>query len=116
MVTVLTSAGEISVDDLGVVLLHEHVFIRTESLQWGWPGFGGWDEAAEMAAARERLSQLERAGVDTILDMTIPGLGRDPALVARAARPRRPGRGDRADAGAQPARVLRPGRGGPVKG
>ncbi|HEY3977039.1 MAG TPA: phosphotriesterase-related protein [Streptosporangiaceae bacterium] len=85
MVTVPTSAGEISVDDLGVVLMHEHVFIRTETLQWGWPGFGGWDTEAEVAAARERLAQLKRAGVDTILDMTIPGLGRDPALVTRAA-------------------------------
>jgi phosphotriesterase-related protein len=85
MVTVPTSAGEISVEDLGVVLMHEHVFIRTETLQWGWPGFGGWDEEAEVAAARERLTQLKRAGVDTILDMTIPGLGRDPALVTRAA-------------------------------
>ncbi|HEX5292711.1 MAG TPA: phosphotriesterase-related protein [Streptosporangiaceae bacterium] len=85
MVTVPTSAGEVSVDDLGVVLMHEHVFIRTETLQWGWPGFGGWDEEAEVAAARERLAQLKRAGVDTILDMTIPGLGRDPALVTRAA-------------------------------
>jgi phosphotriesterase-related protein len=85
MVTVPTSAGEVSVDDLGVVLMHEHVFIRTETLQWGWPGFGGWDEEGEVAAARERLAQLKRAGVDTILDMTIPGLGRDPALVTRAA-------------------------------
>jgi phosphotriesterase-related protein len=85
MVTVPTSAGEVSVDDLGVVLMHEHVFIRTETLQWGWPGFGGWDEEGEVAAARERLARLKRAGVDTILDMTIPGLGRDPALVTRAA-------------------------------
>ena len=37
-----------------------------------------------MAAARERLSWLSRAGVGTILDMTVPGLGRDPGLVARA--------------------------------
>jgi phosphotriesterase-related protein len=85
MVTVPTSAGEVSVDDLGVVLMHEHVFIRTETLQWGWPGFGGWDEEGEVAAARERLARLKRAGVDTILDMTIPGLGRDPAPVTRAA-------------------------------
>jgi phosphotriesterase-related protein len=85
MITVPTSAGEISVEELGVTLMHEHVFVRTETLQWGWPGFGGWDEDAEVAAARERLGQLKRAGVDTILDMTIPGLGRDPALVARAA-------------------------------
>jgi phosphotriesterase-related protein len=85
MVTVPTSAGEVSVEDLGVVLMHEHVFIRTEALRLGWPGFGGWDEEGEVAAARERLAQLKRAGVDTILDMTIPGLGRDPALVTRAA-------------------------------
>ncbi|MDR2988743.1 MAG: phosphotriesterase-related protein, partial [Nocardiopsaceae bacterium] len=79
-----TTAGDIDTEELGVVFMHEHVFIRTESLQWGWPGFGGWDEETEVAAARERLSQLHANGVDTILDMTVPGLGRDPALVARA--------------------------------
>ncbi|MGN6677573.1 MAG: phosphotriesterase family protein [Streptosporangiaceae bacterium] len=79
-----TSAGDIDTEELGVVFMHEHVFIRTESLQWGWPGFGGWDEETEVAAARKRLSQLHENGVDTILDMTIPGLGRDPGLVARA--------------------------------
>jgi phosphotriesterase-related protein len=85
MVTVPTSAGDVDVEDLGAVLMHEHVFVRSEALQWGWPGFGGWDEEAEVAAARERLSQLREAGIRSILDMTIPGLGRDPALVARAA-------------------------------
>jgi phosphotriesterase-related protein len=84
MATVPTSAGEIDVADLGVVLMHEHVFIRTEPLQLGWPGFGGWDEEQEVAAARERLGRLKRAGADTILDMTVPGLGRDPELVLRA--------------------------------
>jgi Predicted metal-dependent hydrolase with the TIM-barrel fold len=83
MPTVPTTAGEIDVDQLGVVLMHEHVFIRTETLQWSWPGFGGWDEEAAVADARERLGALKKAGVDTILDMTIAGLGRDPALVAR---------------------------------
>src|SRR6266567_6101726 len=68
MTTVPTSAGEVDVTDLGVVLMHEHVFIRTEQLQWGWPGFGGWDTEVEVAAARERLSLLKRTGVDTILD------------------------------------------------
>jgi len=85
MTHVPTTAGDTDVDDLGVVLMHEHVFIRTEPLQWGWPGFGGWDAEAEVAAARERLHRLSQAGVGTILDMTVPGLGRDPALVARAA-------------------------------
>lgn len=84
MPTVPTTAGDVDVDDLGVVLMHEHVFIRTESFQWGWPGFGGWDEEEQLAAARERLTALKQRGVDTILDMTVPGIGRDPALVARA--------------------------------
>ncbi len=83
MATVPTTAGEVDVSELGVVLMHEHVFIRTESFQWGWPGFGGWDEDHEVAIARERLGALKRAGVDTILDMTVPGIGRDPALVAK---------------------------------
>src|SRR5258707_8308917 len=80
-----TTAGDIDTEELGVVFMHEHVFIRTEAFQWGWPGLGGWDAETEVATARERLSQLHSIGVDTILDMTVPGLGRDPALVARAA-------------------------------
>ena len=59
MTGVPTSAGEISAADLGVVLMHEHVFIRTEALQRGWPGFGGWDEEAEVAAARERADPAQ---------------------------------------------------------
>ena len=84
MAYVPTTAGDTDTDDLGVVLMHEHVFIRTEPMHWGWPGFGGWDTDTEVVAARERLTQLHKLGVDTILDMTVPGLGRDPALVARA--------------------------------
>jgi phosphotriesterase-related protein len=85
MPSVPTTAGDIDAGDLGVVLMHEHVFIRTEPLQQGWPGFGGWDTETEVAAARDRLSRLSQAGVGAILDMTVPGIGRDPALVARAA-------------------------------
>jgi phosphotriesterase-related protein len=79
-----TTAGDIDVNDLGVVFMHEHVFIRSESLHWGWPGFGGWDTETEVATAAAHLRGLAEAGVGAILDMTLPGLGRDPALVARA--------------------------------
>src|SRR5215469_17148078 len=86
MALVPTAAGDADVDDLGVVMMHEHVFIRCEPLQLGWPGFGGWATETEVATAREHLRGLGQAGVGAILDMTIPGLGlRDPALVARAA-------------------------------
>ena len=84
MFTVPSARGDVHVDDLGTVLMHEHVFIRTESLQHNWPGFGHWDEEAEVEEARRRLGELKRGGVDTILDMTVAGIGRDPALVSRA--------------------------------
>jgi phosphotriesterase-related protein len=84
MATVPSLSGDIDVDDLGVVLMHEHVFIHTESLQQSWPGFGGWDEEAEVAKAHETLLNLKRSGVDTILDMTVAGIGRNPELVGRA--------------------------------
>jgi phosphotriesterase-related protein len=80
-----TTAGDTRTEDLGAVYMHEHVFVRAEPCQWGWPGFGKWHVDAEVEAARERLTQLHRDGIDTILDMTVPGIGRDPALVARAA-------------------------------
>jgi len=85
MTSVPTTAGEVDVADLGVTFMHEHVFIRTESFACAWPSFGGWDTEAEVADAHERLRGLAAIGVATILDMTVPGLGRDPALVARAA-------------------------------
>ncbi|MDX6685585.1 MAG: phosphotriesterase-related protein [Baekduia sp.] len=84
MPTVPSALGDVDVTALGTVLMHEHVFIRTESLQHNWPGFGHWDEEAEVEEARRRLADLKASGVDTILDMTVAGIGRDPALVARA--------------------------------
>jgi phosphotriesterase-related protein len=84
MPTVPSVQGDVDVAALGTVLMHEHVFIRTESLQHNWSGFGQWDEEAEVEEARRRLGELKQAGVDTILDMTVAGIGRDPALVARA--------------------------------
>lgn len=85
MDVVPTTAGDTRTEDLGAVYMHEHVFVRAEPCQWGWPGFGKWHADAEVEAARERLTQLHSDGIDTILDMTVPGIGRDPALVARAA-------------------------------
>jgi phosphotriesterase-related protein len=84
MPTVPTVTGDVEVDDLGVVLMHEHIFILTEVLQSGWPGFGGFDEEREIEAAREKLTNLKKAGVDTILDMTVPGIGRNAERIARA--------------------------------
>jgi phosphotriesterase-related protein len=76
--------GEIDVSQLGTTLMHEHVFIRTPELQEAWPGFMGWDEDAVVADAREKLTAMKASGIDTIVDMTAPGLGRQVQRVARA--------------------------------
>jgi phosphotriesterase-related protein len=84
MTRIPTVSGEIGVDQLGTTLMHEHVFIRTPELQEAFPGFMGWDEEAAVADAREKLTALKRSGIDTIVDMTAPGLGRQVQRVARA--------------------------------
>jgi phosphotriesterase-related protein len=84
MPTIPTLTGELEPEQLGVTLMHEHIFIRTPDLQEAFPGFMGWDDDAATAAARARLTGLKQSGVDTIVDCTAPGLGRDVHRMARA--------------------------------
>ena len=86
MPTVETVAGPLDVDALGVTYMHEHVFMLDPAMQWYWPGWTGWDEGREIARAREYLRRLkEEHGCDTVLDPTVPGLGRNVRAVAHAA-------------------------------
>jgi phosphotriesterase-related protein len=84
MPTIPTLTGVLDPGQLGVTLMHEHIFIRTPEVQEAFPGFMDWDEEAEIELARNRLAALRRGGVDTIVDCTAPGLGRDVRLMARA--------------------------------
>lgn len=76
--------GEVASDQLGRTLMHEHIFIRTPELQEAWPGFMGWDDETAIASAHEQLRAIKASGVDTIVDMTAPGLGRQVGRVAKA--------------------------------
>jgi phosphotriesterase-related protein len=82
--TVPIVGGTIDSAQLGRTLMHEHIFIRTPELQEAWPGFMGWDDDAAIARAREKLTAIKASGVDTIVDMTAPGLGRQVGRVAKA--------------------------------
>jgi phosphotriesterase-related protein len=84
MTTVPTVNGDVRSDSLGATLMHEHVFVLTPQLQEAFPGFMGFDADAAVAIARERLTALKQGGIDTIVDLTAPGLGRNVPLVARA--------------------------------
>lgn len=79
-----TARGPIDTTDLGVTLMHEHVFIMTTEITRNYPeGFG--DENRREADAVARLSELKARGVDTIVDLTVIGLGRYIPRIARIA-------------------------------
>jgi phosphotriesterase-related protein len=84
MPQVNTARGPIDTSALGVTLMHEHVFIMTTEIMQNYPE--GWgDEAAREADAVARLNELNAAGVDTIVDLTVIGLGRYIPRIARVA-------------------------------
>ena len=70
-----TARGALDTADLGVTLMHEHVFIMTTEIAVNYPEAWG-DERTRIAGAIERLDELKSRGVDTIVDLTVVGLGR----------------------------------------
>ncbi|KQR12176.1 phosphotriesterase [Cellulomonas sp. Leaf334] len=79
-----TFRGSVPVTDLGTTLLHEHVFVRDHELDVNLPD-PEWDPAAMVAAAVDGLCRVHALGVRSVVDLTVPGLGRDVALVAQVA-------------------------------
>jgi phosphotriesterase-related protein len=82
--TVNTARGAIDTTDLGVTLMHEHVFILTSEIMENYPEAWG-DGARREADAIARLNELKSRGVDTIVDLTVIGLGRYIPRIARIA-------------------------------
>src|SRR6516225_7659855 len=68
-----TAQGPINTADIGVTLMHEHVFIMTTEIAQNYPEAWG-DEDARVADAVTRLNELKSRGVDTIVDLTVIGL------------------------------------------
>ena len=82
--TVNTARGAIDTTDLGVTLMHEHVFILNSEIMENYPEAWG-DGARREADAIARLNELKSRGVDTIVDLTVIGLGRYIPRIARIA-------------------------------
>jgi phosphotriesterase-related protein len=74
MAQVNTVRGPIDVGALGTTLMHEHVFILSPEVQQNYPL--DWDEDRRIDEAVSRLNELKSRGVDTIVDLTVLGLGR----------------------------------------
>ena len=78
-----TVKGPVDAASLGPTLAHEHVFVHSPEVEQNWPG--DFDERREIGKAAERLQALYEAGIRTIIDLTVVGLGRDIERVARVA-------------------------------
>lgn len=81
---VQTARGPVDSAELGVTLMHEHIFVLTTDMQQNYPTEWG-EEEARVADAVERLRELATRGVRTIVDPTVVGLGRYVPRIARVA-------------------------------
>jgi phosphotriesterase-related protein len=72
--TVETARGPIDARSLGTTLMHEHVFVLSAEHLSNYPGQLIESEVIDRAVSD--LEELADAGVDTIVDLTVLGLGR----------------------------------------
>jgi phosphotriesterase-related protein len=83
MVMIPTAKGEISSADLGATLMHEHIFVLNTEIEQNYPE--GWNEEERIADAVVKLRELKRHGIDSLVDLTVVGLGRYIPRVVRIA-------------------------------
>ena len=83
MTTVETVQGALDAQELGLVLVHEHVRFRDEAVAVQWPE--RYDEQAELDAALEAVGAAKDRGVQTIVDATAMFGGRDVRFMKRVA-------------------------------
>jgi phosphotriesterase-related protein len=77
--TVETVRGPVDVSALGPTLMHEHIFVLDPSALQNYAhawGESWWDEETRVADAIQKLQRLRDGGIHTIVDPSVPGLGR----------------------------------------
>jgi phosphotriesterase-related protein len=82
MALVNTVLGPVEGGELGSTLMHEHLFILSPEIE---KTAAEWDEDEQQANAAARLRELKEHGIDTIVDLTVIGLGRNIARVLAVA-------------------------------
>lgn len=81
MPSVETVQGAVDAQDLGIVLVHEHVRFRDEAVAVQWPD--RYDEQQELQLALEAVTAAKDRGVQTIVDPTAMFGGRDVHFMKR---------------------------------
>ena len=84
MATVQTVLGPIEDAQLGFTLSHEHVNVTMSGLNHIYPWL--FDRERTHAQTVRELSEAKAAGIDTLIDLSTPDLGRDVRAFAAAAR------------------------------
>src|SRR5262249_18095842 len=84
MASINTVRGSIETKELGVTLMHEHVFVLSTEIMQNYPEAWG-DEDKRVADAVAKLNQMKSRGVDSIVDLTVIGLGRYIPRIQRVA-------------------------------
>jgi phosphotriesterase-related protein len=75
MAKIQTALGSIDSPSLGTTLMHEHILILSTEIMQNYPeGFG--DEDKRISDAIQRLNELKSLGFDSLVDLTVIGLGR----------------------------------------
>ena len=83
MPEVQTVQGAVDAQELGLVLVHEHVRFRDEAVAEQWPA--RYDEQVELDAALVAVNAAKDKGVQTIVDPTAMFGGRDVSFMRRVA-------------------------------
>lgn len=84
MSTIETALGPIDAAQLGTVLSHEHVLVSMGEDNHHYPWRYDWD--ATRANAIRELTEAKQGGIDTLIDLTTPDLGRDVEYVRDVSR------------------------------
>jgi phosphotriesterase-related protein len=79
MPVVETVRGAVDVEELGNTLMHEHIFVLDPEAIANYGSAWGenlWDEEVRVADAIAKLRAVSEAGIRTLVDPTVVGLGR----------------------------------------
>src|SRR5579871_3567157 len=84
MANVNTVRGPVDSSNLGVTLMHEHIFVLSTEIMMNYPEAWG-DEEQRIQDAIARLNELHSRGIQSMVDLTVIGLGRYIPRIARVA-------------------------------
>jgi phosphotriesterase-related protein len=84
MATVQTVLGPVDASELGFTLSHEHVIVSNGQDRQNYPWL--YDRQKTLDAAVEKMRELKAGGVDSMIDLTTPDLGRDIEFIVDASR------------------------------